>query len=85
MPGRLLACLLLLGLCSCTSLQRPPSNVGSYAPNCVGRKLADMSPRLPCSSVGGFPPGTVITNPDGNGPQVILWGPPSYGGGGGAG
>jgi hypothetical protein len=71
----------LLGLCAgCASLQRPPSNVASLDTACVGRMLQTPDGQ-PCAPQDRFPPGVVITHPNGNGPQVVLWGPPDATGG----
>lgn len=48
-----------------------------------GSQQASLAP-LPCGH-GGWPRGTVYTHPNGDGPQVEIWGPPSWSGGGAGG
>ena len=50
----------------------------------AGSQQASLSP-IACSHAGWPPRGTVITNANGNGPHVEIFGPPSWSGGGGGG
>jgi hypothetical protein len=72
--------IITLALCTSCTDWRPNS---AQSMNCVsGTRQASLSP-VQCAPGGWPPPGTVWTHPNGDGPQVELWGPPSFGGGGG--
>jgi hypothetical protein len=74
------AAFVALGLCAgCAGPIDPPA--GASAGSCLG--LIQQAGQTPLNC-GGWPPrGEVVTNPNGHGPQIELWGPP--GGGGSAG
>jgi hypothetical protein len=84
---RALPLIFIVTLSLCTGCSAP----GDWHPNspqtmnCVsGTRQASLTP-VPCSPLAWPPPGTVFTHPNGDGPQVELWGPPSGGGAGGPG
>jgi hypothetical protein len=77
--------LIALGLCTgCAN----PNGLGPSAiqtGSCLSPSKQVSLVTLPCERTDGWPPGIVVTNPDGGGPQVEIWGPPSWSGGDGAG
>jgi hypothetical protein len=78
------ASILALGLCAgCAGPNGLPSSFSQNA-SCTGRTQASLAP-VPCTTASWPPAGMVVTNPDGGGPQVELWGPPSWSGGGAGG
>jgi hypothetical protein len=71
---------LLAGCAGPNGLQSSLSQNG----NCTGRTQASLTP-IPCAPASWPPAGMVVTNPGGGGPQVELWGPPGWAGGGAGG
>jgi hypothetical protein len=71
----------VLGLCAGCADQNGASvaQTGTCAHPSVQVSLVP----LPCQRTSGWPSGLVITNPDGGGPQVELWGPPVWANGAG--
>jgi hypothetical protein len=83
MRALLLLPLAALGLSAgCTT---PDAWRATYAQNglCVQPTQQVSLAPMPCARPDWPPPGTIWTHPNGDGPQVELWGPPGGSGGGG--
>jgi hypothetical protein len=84
---RTLLPLSLAALSLCAGCTAPDGLQATFAQaqNCVVPSTQVSLAPMPCARPTWPPPGTVFTHPNGNGPQVELWGPPAWSGGGGAG
>jgi hypothetical protein len=80
-----LVSLIALGLCAGCTAPTDSQSASVQGGRCAsGSQQASMAP-IACAPAGRLPAGLVYTHPNGNGPQVELWGPPSWSGGGSGG
>jgi hypothetical protein len=66
----------VLGLCA--GCADPSGPLVTQTGSCVAPSVQVSLVPLPCQRTSGWPSGLIVTNPGGGGPQVELWGPPSW-------